>query len=104
MRGNSAPSFPLKEFRDLYAKASRCAYCGCRLTQKLPDGWRPTDATLDHVQALSKGGSHAAHNVVIACAQCNMAKRVQAVTEWDRPRRQRRLASRPDGRQGTLGL
>lgn len=42
-----------------------CAYCR-----------RPgLKITMDHVVALSKGGSHAPHNVVPACQSCNSAKR-----------------------------
>jgi 5-methylcytosine-specific restriction endonuclease McrA len=51
---------------DVIVKAwGRCAYCGatgCKLT-------------IDHVIPISKGGVHAAHNVVPACKPCNDSKK-----------------------------
>jgi len=43
----------------------RCAYCDKRCKGRL---------TQDHVQPLSKGGSHTASNIVPACGPCNSTK------------------------------
>jgi 5-methylcytosine-specific restriction endonuclease McrA len=37
---------------------------------------------LDHVHALSRGGADAAHNLVPACAPCNLAKGAKTLAEW----------------------
>lgn len=42
----------------------RCVYCGRRM-QRL---------TMDHIQPLSKGGSHTYSNIVPACKSCNSSK------------------------------
>ena len=49
-----------------------CAYCGESGSESHgPDGklWH-----LDHVHPLSKGGADATHNIVKACAYCNLSK------------------------------
>lgn len=54
-----------------YLKAMRlethCAYCH--------DAVPPHKRHLDHVWPLAKGGAHSADNLVMACAECNLAKR-----------------------------
>jgi 5-methylcytosine-specific restriction endonuclease McrA len=37
---------------------------------------------LDHVHALSKGGADAAHNLVPACAPCNLTKSDKSLADW----------------------
>jgi 5-methylcytosine-specific restriction endonuclease McrA len=44
----------------------RCVYCATPLT--------PEFATLDHVLPVSRGGTHAPGNLVIACFRCNQLK------------------------------
>jgi len=44
----------------------RCVYCATLLTPDL--------ATLDHVHPVSRGGTHAPGNLVIACFGCNQLK------------------------------
>ena len=44
----------------------RCVYCATLLTQET--------ATLDHVQPLSRRGTHDPGNLVIACRECNQLK------------------------------
>ena len=44
----------------------RCVYCASPLTAD--------SATLDHVIPVSRGGSHAPGNLVIACQACNQLK------------------------------
>lgn len=52
---------------------THCAYC----QQPLDD-----DAHLDHVMPLSKGGTHSADNLVMACGPCNRAKRDTLPLQW----------------------
>lgn len=44
----------------------RCVYCATPLN--------PEHATLDHVHPVSRGGTHAPGNLVIACFHCNQLK------------------------------
>jgi 5-methylcytosine-specific restriction endonuclease McrA len=48
----------------------RCCYCDARAEH------------LDHVHPLSKGGADAAHNMVPACASCNLSKGAKPLAEW----------------------
>lgn len=50
----------------LEAQKHRCAYCGADL--------RKTKPHLDHIVALSRGGSNDKTNLQWLCAPCNMAK------------------------------
>lgn len=50
----------------MHRKAPCCHYCN--------DPLRYIDATFDHVVPLSKGGTNAQHNLVLACQSCNKAK------------------------------
>lgn len=47
-----------------------CAYCNGVATH------------LDHVHPLSKGGEDAEHNIVPACAPCNLSKGAKTLAEW----------------------
>jgi 5-methylcytosine-specific restriction endonuclease McrA len=47
-----------------------CCYCGSLATH------------LDHVVPLSKGGADAEHNIVPACAHCNLSKGAKTLAEW----------------------
>jgi 5-methylcytosine-specific restriction endonuclease McrA len=50
----------------------RCAYCLCWLDKP----------TIDHVEPLSKGGDHAADNIVPACRSCNSSKHNHSLLLW----------------------
>lgn len=57
---------------EIYEKAQgKCSYCGesvrCGFTPFAPRGF-------DHVIAMTKGGKHAANNMVICCPDCNYRK------------------------------
>jgi 5-methylcytosine-specific restriction endonuclease McrA len=54
----------------LLRDGAACAYCGLALGTGLPYS-RPT---LDHVIPVSRGGSNALTNMVLACKPCNRAK------------------------------
>ena len=47
-----------------------CCYCGDHATH------------LDHVHPLSKGGADVGHNIVPACAPCNLSKGAKTLAEW----------------------
>lgn len=49
----------------------KCHWCGIGLAWKLG---RPNTLTCDHVQPLSKGGTHKRINLVAACMTCNQKK------------------------------
>lgn len=54
-----------EQWREICARHdSRCAYCG----------GAPETLEMDHVVALSRGGTHTADNIVPACKPCNSAK------------------------------
>ena len=48
-----------------------CAYCNTR---------KPL--TLDHIEALAKGGAHNLENATLACAQCNQRKHKKTLLVW----------------------
>lgn len=48
-----------------------CVYCGDR-----------NRLTLDHVVAVSRGGTDNAENLVTACKSCNSSKGAKALDEW----------------------
>ena len=52
----------------------RCVYCATPLT--------PESATIDHVLPLSRGGTHAPGNLVVACHDCNQLKGDQLPLEF----------------------
>ncbi|MCV7621922.1 HNH endonuclease [Micrococcus luteus] len=55
-----------------------CAYCGAV----------PELVHLDHVHPLSRGGTHEADNLVIACATCNLQKGAKPLEEFIRVQRE----------------
>lgn len=48
-----------------------CYWCGKEVKES---GKREVKATVDHLVPVSKGGTHAEHNLVIACEPCNNLK------------------------------
>ena len=50
----------------------KCHYCRVKTTRSCHNA--PTQAEIDHVIPISKGGGHTMANVVIACRKCNGAK------------------------------
>lgn len=52
---------------------NRCAYCGAS-----------GDMQIEHVIAISRGGTHAIGNIVPACQECNYSKRDKDVEAWYR--------------------
>ena len=58
----------------MYQWDQTCAYCG--------DAMSPESRTLDHITPLSRGGQHAADNVVVVHATCNYRKRNKTLPEY----------------------
>lgn len=52
----------------------RCAYCNRTLAKE--------DATLDHIVALSLGGSNSRSNLALACLECNHTKGSTTPQVW----------------------
>jgi 5-methylcytosine-specific restriction endonuclease McrA len=64
-RDGAALDYGLPEVRQMLAAATCCRWC------RMPVGW---DATLDHVQPISRGGRHALANVAVCCRRRNFIK------------------------------
>ena len=64
MRGNEATLTKEQWARVLEVYGHRCAYCRCE----------GRALTVDHIEPVIHGGSHAAENVVPACLSCNSRK------------------------------
>ncbi len=59
----------LLAFWERYGVAKdECYYCGIWLM-----GLAPDQATLEHIQPVSRGGAHAMYNIVPCCERCNLA-------------------------------
>jgi 5-methylcytosine-specific restriction endonuclease McrA len=48
----------------------RCCYCPALASH------------LDHVVPIAKGGADVEHNIVPACAACNLSKGAKTLAEW----------------------
>lgn len=55
----------------------KCAYCGITISWNMPH-----DIHVDHIQPLSKGGSNELDNLALACADCNLSKGDNLLTDW----------------------
>jgi 5-methylcytosine-specific restriction endonuclease McrA len=68
----------VEEWRELKTCfGGRCAYCG-----RVPSGLRRDILVLEHVEPISRGGSHSRENVVPACNRCNVRKSDLPLLEW----------------------
>ena len=56
--------------RDMYS----CLYCGCNVTK--------SEATMDHVIPVSRGGKTSWNNIVTACGPCNHSKGNSLSSQW----------------------
>lgn len=74
-----------------------CVYCGVAVVDPMDNPPRGITATVDHVVARSKGGSHRASNLVTACWNCNKKRGDGDVVKVTRSRTEvRRLSSLAD--------
>jgi len=55
-------------------KTVKCFYCHKSIDV--------SEVQIDHVRPLSKGGAHAAYNLVPACASCNCSKRAKPANDF----------------------
>lgn len=60
----------------LFGEAEVCPYCERKLNGK--------NKSLDHMIALSLGGSHSLQNTLICCRECNLRKSAAPFAEWIR--------------------
>lgn len=64
---NNGPCMTSVEYESWEAaEPKECFYCGADCSNG--------DYHVDHIQPLSKGGTHQAHNLCIACKPCNLTK------------------------------
>jgi len=52
-----------------------CYWCGSHVAGR--------KAHLDHIQPLSKGGSHSIENLCVSCAHCNLSKKDKSLDRWN---------------------
>ena len=71
IRGNGGTHTGQDELGLLVAQEYRCFYCNKPLFATLD----PDTRHIEHINALSNGGSNAPFNLVYACVSCNQAKR-----------------------------
>lgn len=72
----SSEHYTLAEIRELKKKAGgKCAYCGKR-----------GRTTIDHIKALSRGGTNAIRNIQFLCKSCNSSKQDRDAIEFARSR------------------
>ena len=76
-RGISVPALRKRD-------GDRCYYCSARMVfRSFKKGERPgTQATLEHMQPISRGGSHTWDNCVLACWACNIGKGAREDSFW----------------------
>ena len=67
-------SVSTEELQQLIDDNTKCFYCGCVVTDD--------NRHIDHFIPLSKGGLHDLHNLVVACATCNLKKGTKMPEEF----------------------
>lgn len=67
--------YGLAEVRQLLAASPCCRWC------KMPVGF--SDASLDHVLPISRGGRHVLGNLAVVCTRCNALKGCLTGTEFE---------------------
>lgn len=55
----------------------RCVYCGITLYWSID-----YDIHIEHIEAISKGGTNWPDNIVLSCETCNLSKGDKELTEW----------------------
>lgn len=57
-----------------------CHYCGRLMIWD--SGMNKTTLTVDHMHALSKGGTSKIDNLILACRECNLKKKAKHYQEF----------------------
>ena len=76
MSANRQPVSRAKRFRVLARDKFRCVYCGATPSE--------TELHIDHLFPVCEGGDDSESNLVTACADCNIGKRGQVITDWSK--------------------
>jgi 5-methylcytosine-specific restriction endonuclease McrA len=58
-------------------RLAACYWCAVEFDPRPKGSWH-----MDHVIALSRGGSHSAVNLCISCPACNLRKNAKPLAEW----------------------
>lgn len=75
---NAVGSYSMEDLLHLYdEQEGRCAYCGISIYWTVKN-----DIHVDHVLALSRGGTNWPDNLALACRDCNCSKKEKTVEEW----------------------
>lgn len=80
-RRSHEPSFLVRLYQDFQG---RCAYCGHATFLRRKSGGHPDQATIDHMDPVSRGGSKKYQNLALACFECNNLKGNMTVREFYR--------------------
>ena len=86
LKSACAEIFTVADIENLRERLNGCCfYCNVKMTTSCE-----LRETIDHKLAVSKGGTNAPENIVLACLKCNMAKGIQDfdlfLKRIDRPR------------------
>lgn len=82
LKMNAAGSHSSDEISALYFEQNgRCAYCGIPIYFDIE-----RDVSEDHVIPLTRGGSDAIGNILLACRSCNAQKNDKTPDEWEKVR------------------
>lgn len=55
----------------------KCAYCGISIYWEIPN-----DIHVDHIKAVTKGGTNDKDNLNLTCADCNLSKHDLELSDW----------------------
>lgn len=78
-----------KEIREEVSRRCRykCAYCGVSINSINEDTGERVGGVIDHIIAISKGGTDDIENLTLACRRCNSDKSNKEVEHWELQRK-----------------
>ena len=68
-----------------HKQEGKCFYCGVGMSKYHPpqgQAHHAHEVTKDHVLPKSRGGTHQAKRIVLACYKCNLVKANRTPGEW----------------------